>query len=74
MVEPEYAKLVLIAIGQNFINSNLIQWLNQTSRSGAYQIESVGRDIKYYWIRFDEFAIIDGILSIRNIVKDTPDT
>ena len=37
-------------------------------------MESVGCDIKYFWITFDEFAIIDGILSIRNIVKDTPDT
>ena len=37
-------------------------------------MEGVGRDLKYYWARFDEIAIEDGVLGIRNPVEDGPDT
>ena len=37
-------------------------------------MEGVGRDLRYYWARFDELAIEDGILGVRNPVEDGPDT
>ena len=37
-------------------------------------MEGVGRDLKYYWARFDEIAIKDGILGVRNPVEDRPIT
>ena len=40
----------------------------------ANQMEGLGRDYKYYWARFDELAIEDGIHGFCNPVKDGPDT
>ena len=37
-------------------------------------MEGVGRDLKYYWARFDELTIEDGIMGVRNPVEDGPDT
>ena len=37
-------------------------------------MEGVGRELKYYWARFDELAIEDGILGVCNPVEDGPDT
>ena len=56
------------------ITSTLINWLKKTSRPRADQMEGVGRELKYYWVRCDELAIEDGILGVRNPVEDGPDT
>ena len=37
-------------------------------------MEGVGRNLRYYWARFDKLAIEDGILGVRNPVEDGPDT
>ena len=37
-------------------------------------MKGVGRDFKYYFARFDELAIEDGILGVLNPVEDGPDT
>ena len=37
-------------------------------------MEGVGRELKYYWARYDKLAIEDGILGVRNPVEDGPDT
>ena len=37
-------------------------------------MEGFGRDLKYYWARFDDLAIEDGILGVRNPVEDGPNT
>lgn len=37
-------------------------------------MEDVGRDLNYYWARFDELALEDGILGVCNPVEDGPNT
>ena len=58
---------------KNAVTLTLIQWLKKASRPGADQMEGVGRELKYYWARFDELSMEDGVLGICNPVDDGPE-
>ena len=36
-------------------------------------MEGAGRELRYYWARFDKLIIEDGILGILNPIEDGPD-
>ena len=56
------------------ITSVLISWCKKAQRPREEQIEGAPQELWYYWSRFDELTIQDGILCLRTAIGDGPDT
>ena len=56
--------------GVDALTSVLIQWIKKASRPTPDEMEGAGRELKYYWARFDELTIEDGILGIKTTSED----
>ena len=56
------------------VTFTLLAWLKKTARPSADQMESMSRDLPYYWVRFDQLLIEDEILGIRVPLGDGPTT
>ena len=52
------------------LTSVLLQWLKKAARPSADEVDGLSRDLKYYWARFDELSVVDGILGIQNYTED----
>ena len=55
------------------LTATLIKWVTKETKPKAEQMEGAGRELRYYWARFDELTIEDGILGIFNPIEDGPD-
>lgn len=49
-----------------------MEWVTKATRHNAKQIEGAGRELCYYWARFDKFTIVDKILEILNPIENSP--
>ena len=56
------------------ITSTLLAWCKKAQRPRQERLEGEAQDLWYYWARFDELAIEDGILCLRTPVGDGPET
>ena len=54
------------------VTATLLSWLKRAARPDAREMEGVSRDLRYYWARFDELVVEDGILGITVAVEDGP--
>ena len=54
------------------LTATLLEWLTKATRPKAEQMEGAGRELRYYWDRFDGLTIEDGILGILNLIEDGP--
>ena len=59
--------------GKDSLTATLTEWVTKATRPKAEQIEGASRELRYYWARFDELTIEDGILGILNSIEDGPD-
>lgn len=46
------------------ITSTIITWLRKATRPDNNEMEGTNRELRYYWARFDELTLEDGILGI----------
>ena len=46
--------------------------MTNATKPKAEQIEGEGRELRYYWARFDELTIEDGLRGILNPIEDGP--
>ena len=47
-----------------------MEWVIKSTRPKAEYIKGTGRELSYYWARFDELTIEDGILGILNPIEN----
>ena len=59
--------------GKDSLTATLREWVTKATRLKAEQMERTGRELRYYWARFNELTIEDGILGILNSIEDGPD-
>ena len=59
--------------GKDLHTATLIEWVTKATKPKAEQMENAGRELRYYWARFDELTIEDGILGILKSIEDGPD-
>ena len=56
------------------VTSALLAWCKKAQRPRQDQLEGESQDLWYYWARFDELTVEDGVLCLRNAVNDGPET
>ena len=54
------------------LTAKLIEWVIKTARFNAEKMEDADRQLRYYWAKFDEVTIKDGIYGILNPIEDGP--
>ena len=47
---------------KDFITSSLLLWIKKSVMPDANELEGASRELKYYWARFNELTVQDGIL------------
>ena len=52
------------------MTSTLLTWLKIAACPEPKEMDGSSRELSYYWARFDELSIVDGILGIRNPVEN----
>ena len=56
------------------ITSELLRWVSKGSRPKSERMDGAPQELRYYWARFDELSVEDGILGIRTAIDDGPET
>ena len=54
----------------DFITSSLLLWIKKAVRPYANDFEGASRELKYYWTRFNELTVQDGIFGIQKSIDD----
>ena len=58
--------------GKDSLTATFTEWVTKATRPKAEQMDDAGRELRYYWARFDELTIEDGILGILNPIWEGP--
>ena len=56
------------------ITSGLLAWCKKAQRPRQERLEGESQDLWYYWSRFDELTVDNGILCLRTPVGEGPET
>ena len=57
---------------KDLLTATLLEWVTKATRPKAEQMDGAGRELRYYWARFDKPSIEDGIFGILNPIEDGP--
>ena len=71
---PEFKSDFVKQQAHDPITSALLAWCKKAQRPRQERLEGEAQDLWYYWSRFDELVIEDGILCLRTPVGDGPET
>ena len=58
----------------DFITLELLAWCKKAQRPRQKRLEGKPQDLWYYWSRFDELTVENGILCLRTPVGEGPGT